>query len=248
MAPPPHIETARHAFRVVTAVTVAGVASVAVAGMPAPLPSDFETVRRLTDSAHERVQAISFFVAGVLLSALLVRWLWNGVRRDFPRLPRLRYRTALGVVLLWGLLFVIVLTMIAGARELMTPGAWEKQGLTYKLTGSAESRAASLAEREPRVERLDELRAELLRFAALNGGRYPESLGAEATASLRDVPGFPGLSYVYVSGLTVEDVGRVLVYEPEIEHNRRLVLTADGETREMTSEELIESVGGTDRR
>ncbi len=37
------------------------------------------------------------------------------------------------MVVLWGLLFTVVLAMISGARELMTPGAWEKQGATYRL-------------------------------------------------------------------------------------------------------------------
>jgi hypothetical protein len=58
---------------------------------------------------------------------------WNGLRRDFAWLPYLSYFKACCVVVLWGLLFVVVLTMISGARELMTPGAWEKNGLTYKL-------------------------------------------------------------------------------------------------------------------
>ena len=30
----------------------------------------------------------------------------------------------------------IVLTMISGARELMTPGAWERNGVTYRLSES----------------------------------------------------------------------------------------------------------------
>jgi len=48
-------------------------------------------------------------------------------------LPRLSFGRALAGVILWGLLFFIVLTMISGARELMTPGAWKKDGATYKL-------------------------------------------------------------------------------------------------------------------
>jgi hypothetical protein len=31
--------------------------------------------------------------------------------------------------------------MISGARELMTPGAWEKQGVTYRLADQAEAKA-----------------------------------------------------------------------------------------------------------
>ena len=58
---------------------------------------------------------------------------------------------ALGVVFLWGLLFVLVLTMISGARELMTPGAWEKKGLTYRLTDDP----SAAVERQITARRLD---------------------------------------------------------------------------------------------
>jgi hypothetical protein len=55
------------------------------------------------------------------------------IRRDFVRLPVLTFGRALALVTLLGFLFVLVLTMISGARELMTPGAWVKDGLKYKL-------------------------------------------------------------------------------------------------------------------
>jgi len=96
----------------------------ALAGMPS---------LTLTDVASLRLEVISFFLMGLLVSAGVVMAVWNGLRRDFAWLPRLSYAKACGVVVLWGLLFVVVLTMISGARELMTPGAWEKNGLTYKL-------------------------------------------------------------------------------------------------------------------
>ncbi len=99
----------------------------AMAGMPYP-PT-------LTDMSRLRVEAISFFLFILLASAGLIRLLWNGLRSSFPRLPRLSYVGSIGLVMLWGLLFIVVLTMISGARELMTPGAWEKQGATYRLTG-----------------------------------------------------------------------------------------------------------------
>ena len=76
----------------------------------------------------------SFFLMVLLVSAALVRWVWNGLRpATAARLPRLSYGKAVGVVVLWGLLFSVVLAMISGARELMTPGAWERDGATYKL-------------------------------------------------------------------------------------------------------------------
>jgi hypothetical protein len=93
----------------------------------------------LTDLARFRVQTISFFIAVFLVSALVVKLLWNFLRRDFQKLPRLTFSKALGVVTLWGLLFIIVLAMISGARELMTPGAWEKLpngGYKLKTTAS----------------------------------------------------------------------------------------------------------------
>jgi hypothetical protein len=97
----------------------------AIAGMPAPV--------RLTDIGRMRLQTISFFLLILFLSAALIQWLWNGLRPTFPRLPKLNYPRALSLVVLWGLLFVVVLAMISGARELMTPGAWEKHGATYRL-------------------------------------------------------------------------------------------------------------------
>ena len=45
----------------------------------------------------------------------------------------MRYPNALALMLVSGLLMYVVLTMISGARELMTPGAWQKQGIGYQL-------------------------------------------------------------------------------------------------------------------
>src|SRR5262245_12398461 len=138
-------------------------AAPASAGMPAPLPTDPEQVLRLNEPALVRLQTISFFLAGLLLCAAAVRWLWNSLQRDFPQLPRLTLGKALAGVILWGLLFVIVLTMISGARELMTPGAWKKQGFTYRLNDDA-SRAAETAGRALRRQHLERLRTALWQF------------------------------------------------------------------------------------
>ncbi len=67
------------------------------------------------------------------MSAAGVRWLWNRLTLDFPQLPKITYKTACSATFLWGLLFLLVLTMISGARELFTPGAWRKSGVTYTL-------------------------------------------------------------------------------------------------------------------
>lgn len=91
----------------------------------------------LSDVAALRLSAISFFLVLILFAAWLVRILWNYLRRDFPGLPMLGYRRSLALVLLLGLCFNIVLLMISGTRELMTPGAWEKHGTTYQLKPGA---------------------------------------------------------------------------------------------------------------
>ena len=96
----------------------------ALAGMP---------MIDLTDVAHLRLRTISFFLLVLLLSAAGIQRIWNALREDFPSLPLISYRRALGLVTLWGLVFLLVLTMISGARELMTPGAWKKEGATYRL-------------------------------------------------------------------------------------------------------------------
>jgi hypothetical protein len=200
--------------------------------MPAPLPTEdqLKHVVRLTETAGQRLQAISFFVAGLLLCAAAVRWLWNSVRRDVPALPRLSYGKALAGVVLWGLVFVIVLTMIAGARELMTPGAWKKQGFTYKLADAAPPPAApDPAPDALRRRQLERLRTALWHFAATHQGRFPsESEAAGLPVELWDVPESGGLRFRYVPGLSANQMPTPLVIGPELGPGRRLELRTDG--------------------
>ena len=102
----------------------AAAASPARAGMP---------VAVLQDLARLRLETISFFLVVFLVATWLVQRAWNALQKDFSGLPRLTYRRALAFVFLWGLAFNLVLTMISGARELLTPGAWARDGATYEL-------------------------------------------------------------------------------------------------------------------
>ena len=114
-----------HRFILVVLLVACGTAH---AGMP---------VVTLSDTAELRLSGISFFLLTILLVAWGVRALWNLLRRDFPRLPFLDYKRSVALVVLLGLCFNVVLLMIAGTRELMTPGAWEKNGATYQLKAPA---------------------------------------------------------------------------------------------------------------
>lgn len=207
------------------------------AGMPAPLPTDVDRylVWRVNDSILGRVQAISFFLLVLFVCTAAVRWLWNSFQKDFPHLPRLSYGKALAGVLLWSLLFIIVLTMISGARELMTPGAWQKQGFTYKLAPQSAS-AAEPSPRELRRQHLERLRTALWHFAATHQGHFPsESEKVLIPAELWTIPEAGGMRYLYVAGQSASETAALLVYEPELDPEHRFVLRTNGDIAAMPS-------------
>lgn len=193
----------------------------------------------LTDAASLRLQSISFFLVVFLVSALVIRWIWNALTTDFPRLPRLSYPKALGLVGLWGLLFLLVLTMISGARELMTPGAWKKDGITYTLDDEKKpAEPPPGPTEEDRKRKMQSLFAGLAAYAAAHDGRYPPADAPAIAAHLWRVPGPSGMRYVYLPNRTTHDPGRVLACEPELFGEWRLVLFTNGDIRRTTSAEL----------
>jgi len=212
------------------------------AGMPGP--------PELNDLVRLRVENLSFFLFAFLASAGLIAWIWNTLRHDFPALPRLSYGKALGLTLLWSLLFILVLTMIAGARELLTPGAWEKTGSTYRLaqppqdTQPADHLPASEWTESIRREKLEALRFALWEYARHNGGQFPSSI---ETANLPEdrwlIPGSSGLRFLYNSEHN-KRARTVLAYEPEVFPTPRLVLFTTGEIRMLESAALTRALKG----
>jgi hypothetical protein len=193
----------------------------------------------LSDAARPRVQTISFFLLGFLLSAWWIQLLWNYLRKDFAFLPRLGYGKALGLVSLWGLLFVLVLTMISGARELLTPGAWIKQGATYRLAEPAPPAEAEEADRYRRWK-LEQLRNALWDYAGKHGEQFPPADSTSGVASERwHSPDPSGLRYVYVPGGTADRAARPLAFEPEVYGAERWVLFTNGEIRRMAYEQIV---------
>lgn len=219
----------------------AGMPSVSLADVPPAFHS--MTQRELTDLARQRLEVISFFLLGLLACAGVIRWLWNGLRKDFPILPRLSYPRALGMIVLWGLLFLLVLTMISGARELMTPGAWQKNGLTYRLVPL--SPPPIEAEITARVEGLRRLWERLMTSAKRHNGNFPTT-GQVVDISDRywRIPSPSGGRYLYVGGrMPVTDGERlewplILAYEPESVGTDRLVLMTDGTIQWMPESEI----------
>lgn len=198
-----------------------------IAGMPTVDLSDF---------AEMRLELISVFLFGILVSAFVVKSAWNGFRKDFASLPEISYGKSFSLVCLWGLLFVIVLTMISGARELMTPGAWIKKGNTYSLNQEAATAPedsssavdeATNARRQMNLELMWEI---LKEDGILKQEPFPEE-GEQLPIPQRmwEVPETHGLKYVYVPALADDNGSRVLLAEPEFFENGRYVLWAEGQ-------------------
>jgi hypothetical protein len=230
----------RSRVAVVTAFLTLGPAKFALAGMPVTL---------LNDLARVRLQTISFFLLCFLLSSWGVQTIWNAARHDFPRLPRLSYARANGLVALWGLLFVLVLTMISGARELMTPGAWKKQGYTYKLTEDVPTIDPAVAQREmQRLHALDRLRAALWTYARHHDGRFPPNAAPpEVPEDAWRVPDPSGMRYLYTPGLVADRGASPMAFEPEIFGKERLVLLTNGEIVRMSDHELSKALAAEKR-
>ena len=209
---------------------------VAWAGMPS---------LTLTDLARMRLQTISFFLVVFLLCSWLVRRIWNAARSDFPWLPLLTFRRAAGLVALWGFLFLLILTMISGARELMTPGAWTKEGFTYKLKAEEEGRKEATIEREAeRRAALDKLRTALWTYARHHEGRFPPSESSpEIPVDVWRVPDPSGMRYLYVAGLVANRDHSPLAFEPGTFGVVRLVLLTDGKIVFMNEGELSSAAG-----
>ncbi len=219
-----------------------------LAGMPGAQLSDF---------AMLRFQTISFFAVAFVISAVLIRFMWNRLARGVVSLPQLTIGQSFGATLLWGLLFVIVLTMISGARELMTPGAWERNGSTYRLRAkeapepSAPMIAATISNQSAdfllieRYQRLANLGDALSRYASEHGGRFPATLDELSVApAILEVPQHEGVRYAYRQNLSTGGPAVPLVFEPGVFAEPTLVLTTRGNVVAMPLEQILPTVPG----
>ena len=181
------------------------------------------TVITLTDIARARIDALSFFLFIYLVISWVVKLIWNQLAKSFVSLPRLKYLQALGVVFVTGLMFYVVLTMISGARELLTPGAWEKQGAGYRLR---EDGPAPIG-KEERRQALRKVQQAIWDYAKAHGGNAPASLLVEGIdPALWNFEG--GGLYCLMPGVRPAVGREILVYEPSAAGGRRFVLLTDG--------------------
>jgi hypothetical protein len=189
------------------------------------------TVYGLNDVYRIRLEDISFFIVLLLLCAFAFRLLWNYAFKDFSFLPKIKFRQALSMSLLLGLLMLLILTMISGIREVLTPDAWRRQGSSYRLNDPSQ---------EPTRRRsLEQLRWALFDYARQHGGHFPpHDFVQEIPDKLWESPDQQGTHYIYFSGLTTNDVGAWLTVEPADFGEKRFGILISGDIKEMSAAEI----------
>lgn len=191
----------------------------------------------LTEAVGARLDVLSFFVLVFVLCALILRWAWNVLARDFTWMPRIRFKQALAMMVVSGLFLYVVLTMISGARELMTPGAWVKTGLTYELAPPERDSKTWLE--AARRHALEQLRDALWEYARHHQGGLPAQRDSgEISADLwagvhpQDEP------LGYMPGRKPGQEAMVVVFEPDAYGARRFCLLTDGTILKLSAVEL----------
>ena len=204
---------------------------IAMTAMPGGSAVAGMTSYDLSDVARLRLQDISFFLLLLALCSLGIRALWNGLARDFPRLPRLGWGRAAALTALLSLTLLLVLSMISGARELLTPGAWRRQGTGYRLNAEAS---------EPqRRQSLEALRVALFAYVREHGGKFPpHDFVPEIPDKLWQSPDGVGTHYIYLSGAKAETGQSMIACEPLPFGERRFALLADGQIVKLSSAEI----------
>ena len=89
----------------------------------------------VSDIASARLSTISFFLFTIIISTILFKYTWNSLGKTFEKLPKLTLKQSALFITILTLFISLILVMISGARELLTPGAWEKvpNKSTYRL-------------------------------------------------------------------------------------------------------------------
>lgn len=189
------------------------------------------TTYDLHDVVRMRVEDVSFFAVLILVSGLGIRLLWNHVAKGLPILPRMSYPRALCLTALLSLMMPLVLSMISGARELLTPGAWRRQGSAYQLNDSASDPL--------RRQSMESLRTALNDYARAHDGRFPpHDFVPEIPEKIWQTPDSKGTRYIYVAGGTQRDGEKTIACEPVSFGDERWVLTANGEIRKLRTTEI----------
>ena len=121
--------------------------------------------------------------------------------------------------------------MISGIREVLTPGAWRRQGTSYRLNDPSQEPA--------RRRSLEQLRHELFEYARSHEGRFPpHDFVPEIPEKLWESPDQLGSHYIYSGGLTTTNRGALLAVEPSHFGEQRFGLLISGEIYSLSSKDI----------
>ncbi len=195
---------------------------------------------RLTDFARLRLEVMSFFLVALLLLAWIFQLLWNAISKDIPSWPKLHFRGAAGILVVTLLLLGLVLSMITGARELMTPRAWKPKGSTFVLqehhAGQSKEWLDSACQ-----QRIQNLRDALWEYAANHDRNLPPHRltdGVPLQTWLTIDPG--GARFDYWAGARADEGDRLVVVEPAVFGEERFVLWSSGVISKIPEKEAAE--------
>lgn len=198
------------------------------------------TVYGLNDIYRLRLQQISFFILLLLVCSVLFQFLWNHAVKGFGFLPRLRFRQSFCLALLLGLGTLLILTMISGIREVLTPEAWRHQGTSYRLNDPAQESV--------RQRSLEHLRGALFDYARAHDGLFPaHDFVGEISEKVWESPDQFGTHYVYFGGLKTNDLAAVLAVEPLAFGDSRFALLGSGDIQRLSARDLEERLKQTQR-
>jgi hypothetical protein len=189
------------------------------------------TVYGLRDVVRLRLEEISFFIVLLIACSFAFQLLWNFAFQGFNAIPRLKFRQALCLALLFGLVMLLILTMISGIREVLTPGAWRKQGTSYRLNDPSQEPA--------RRRSLEHLRGALFDYARTHDGKFPaHDFVPEIAEKNWESPDQLGSHYIYSGGLATNDVGALLAVEPPNFGDQRFVLLTSGDIQMLSDVDI----------
>jgi len=177
----------------------------------------------------------SFFIFLLFLCAFLFQITWNYAAKGFRAIPRLNYWRALSLSFLLGLAMLLILTMISGIREVLTPGAWRKQGSTYRLNDPAQ---------EPvRRRSIEHLRAALFDYARMHDGKFPPNdFVPEIPEKIWEAPDESGSHYVYHAGFTTNDVNVLVAIEPPNFGESRFAIGGSGHVVSVNAQDIAKGL------
>ena len=167
----------------------------------------------------------------LVISTLVIKGLWNTVARDINFLPILKFKHALALSCLIGLGTLLILTMIAGIREILTPEAWKRQGSSYQLN--------SPAMESDRRRAIEHLRSALMDYADKHEGIFPRhDFTREIPERIWETIDPKGSRFRYVGELTSKGPLSLLAFEPNHFGDHRFAVLTDGSIRKFLTSEL----------